>query len=352
MKKLLLFVSMLLASYTSFAQGEGELASSDITILKDLGYRMYIKNYSDLAIEKTKEGKKFAIKYTSSDENIVKPDGNVFRGITPGTCSLTMLVSTVYEGTNDMFDDKNIVMEKTIDVTVSEKDVFTMPTFEISWGLSREEAIANQKSWGHDLITSKYYEHFPNVVEHNPEYIKQLEVFYNNNFEAPITIDQFTEDSDQLIASTILIAAWDRITKPNEYIHAWLKDKGFTDSASESFYWNLELKHDGVITAASWESVVIDNVWYASLMLHYNGVDETGIDTITDDVEKFDISTVGNIIKVNASKFIGRNIILTDVSGKVLNSSKVKNDGNHFEVPGHGMFIIKIDGVKSVKVLL
>ena len=352
MKKFLLFVSVLFASIASFAQGDGELVSNDVTVLNGETYRMYIKNYSDLAIEKTNAGLKLTVKYESSDESVAEPWGNSFKAKKAGTCDMKILVSTVWEGTQDTFDPDNIVMEKAFKVTVTDEDPMVLPTFELSWGLDRENVIAHQQSWGHDLITDHYYSHFPNVVEHNPELVDQIEIFYNDNFEVPITIDQFNEEQDLLVASTLICAGWDRAVSTDGYIYNFLKEKGFQFAAPEGMYWNLTLTSDGVITNASWESVVIDNVWYAAVMMHYAGVDETGIDELTDDVVKFDLQTVGNTIRINAPEFAGKKVTLSDVNGKLLANETVMNGGNEFTVPAHGMYIVKIAGVKSVKVLL
>ena len=343
---------MLCASMYSFAQGDGELVSSDVVITKDCGYRMFIKDYSDAIIEQANAGKKFAIRFKSEDENIVRPEGNIFRGISIGSCGMTMQMSTVYEGTLDAFDEGNILMEKQFNVTVTEDEAFVVPTFELSWGLSRAEHEANQKSWGHEQITDKYLGHTPNVIENNPEYVKQVEVFYNNNFEAPITISQFTEEGDQLVATSILIGSWEKVTSTSSYLYNWLVEKGFTSAAPEPPYWNLIMKHDGVITHASWESVVIDNVWYPALMLNYDGVDETGIEDVKDELVKFDLQTAGTTIRINAPEFAGKKVTLSDVSGKLLSVATIMNGGNEFNVPAHGMYIVKIDGVKAVKVML
>lgn len=353
MKKFLLFISVLFASLTSFAQGEGELVSTDVTVPVGDTFRMYIKSYSDSAISKTNQGLKLTVKYKSTDESVVEPWGNAFKTKKAGSVDMTMLVSTVWEGTQDTFDPNNIVMEKNFKVNVVEEseDPISIPTFELSWGLPREQAIANQKSWGHELITDHYYSHFPNVVANNPELIKQIEVFYNDSFEAPITIEQFTEDKDLLVASTILCAGWDRAVSTDGYFYNFLKDQGFEFAAPEGMYWNLVLT-SGTITKASWESVVIDNVWYAAVMMHFDGYDETGIDELTDDVVKFDLQTVGNTIRINAPEFAGKKVTLCDVNGKVIANETVMNGGNEFTVPAHGMYIVKIAGVKSVKVVL
>ena len=352
MKKFLLSISMLLASVASFAQGEGELVSNDVKLLSGDTYRMYIKNYSDAAIAKTNEGLKLTVKYQSTDESVIEPWGSSFKAKNAGSCEVKMMVSTVWEGTQDTFDPNNIVMEKTFKATVTDEDPMVLPTFELSWGLTREQAIANQQSWGHELITDHYYSHFPNVVEHNPELVNQIEIFYNDNFEAPITIDQFNEEQDLLVASTILCAGWDRAASTDGYFYNFLKEKGFQFAAPEGMYWNLTLTHDGVVSHASWESVVIDNVWYAAVMMNYAGVDETGIDELTDDVVKFDLQTSGNTIRINAPEFAGKKVSVCDVNGKLLANETVMNAGNVFTVPAHGMYIVKIAGVKSVKVVL
>ena len=354
MKKFLLFISVLFASVVSFAQGEGELVATDITVPVGDTFRMYIKSYSDAAIAKTNEGLKLTVKYQSTDEKVVEPWGNSFKTKKAGTVDMTMLVSTVWEGTQDTFDPENIVMEKTFKVTVveAEEDPITLPIFDLTWGLPRADAIAAQESWGHALITDHYYSHFPNVVENNPEYIKQLEVFYNNNFEAPITIDQFTENDDLLVASTVICAGWNRAVGTDGYFYNFLKDNGFEFEAPEGMYWNLRLSSNGVVTKASWESVVIDNVWYAGVMMHFDSYEETGIDALTDDIVKFDLQTIGNTIKINAPEFAGKNVTVSDVNGRLIASETVMNGGNEFNVPVRGMYIVKIAGVKSVKVLL
>lgn len=352
MKHFLLFVGFLFSFISSFAQGEGELVSDNITILKDYSYRMYIKSYSDLAIQKTDEGKKFAVKYISDDNAIVEPQGNVFKGLTPGSTTLTMQLSTVLEGSNDSFDSDNIVMTKTFNVTVTEDDPIQMPIIDISWGTPREQVIKTQESeYKHQCITDHYYSHFPNVVENNPEYVKQLEIFHNDNFEAPVTICQFTEDEDLLVATSVLFASWDRVTFEDSYVYKWLVDKGFEAAPSESYYWNLSYNYNGILTHASWESVVIDNVWYSALQLNYDGV-ETGIDNVEQVSPMFDIQTIDNIIIINAGEYAGSVITICDVNGRTITSSIINKEGNKFTVPSQGLYLVKIDGYKAVKVLL
>lgn len=314
---------------------------------------MYIKKYSDKVNAAVKEGKKFSVRYISDNTDVVKIEGNVFRGLKAGTANLTLRMSTVYPGTQDQFDEDNIVMEKSFKVTVIDELQVKMPSLDMSWGSPRADAEARQTGeFGATNITDEYLGHTPNVIENNPEYVKQVEVFYNNNFDAPVTILQFTEGDDLLVASTTLFSAWEHVNSTSSYVYKKLQDFGFEKDAPDDFYWNLYLTKNGVSTRASWEMVIIDNVWFAALQLSYNGSEDTAVEEIEKEFPRFEVNTIGNTIRINAAEYAGAKVLLSDVNGKILVDTVVMNSGNEFIVPGHGLYILKIEGYRAVKVLI
>lgn len=311
-------------------------------------YRMFMKDYNDQIANFVAEKRRYVIRYTSSDPEIVLPWGNAFKTLKPGMTTVTMQVSQPIQGTADKFDPNAVMGECSFEVEVKDEVSLVMPPIDTPWGTSSEEAARLLIQKGATNFTESYWEMHPNVLE---EYRTGVMVMLNSNVDFPISL-LAVNSQDLLYRLTIVVSSWERVKMPKiSAVYKWLLTQGFEEKGinPETNAW--ELYNPATKTLSTTGILFIQNAAYAYVDFLADNI--TGLDEIAGENRlEARVFQNGDRLEIRCDYQGTRPIEVYDAVGNKVAEQPLEHGVCLFQNLPAGLLLVRVPHVRPFKVLM
>lgn len=295
--------------------------------------------------------KRFGMRLTSADQEIIKINENSFIPQKKGEAVVTIETSKPLKKGNEVFfDEKNIFAKTDVKVTVSEDAQLILPPIP-QCNISKQETLAFFKGQGQTDITKDYLEN--NLTGQPDDNGAEAIIALTNMFYTPIVMYLLNEEG-MLEQIDLLLSSYQMVTQEKSPARVQLEEKGFEYKGVSALTGGASYFNPATKTAAITSLIILQGNLYGVMSYVYDPDGEiSGCVQAADTADRLPDFMVrdngSHSLMLQTKGVVNKSCVVYNMKGEVLYKQLLSAEETLFQFDAPQLILIKVDGYKPFK---